>query len=183
MFESAMIAMPEAPIARPAADHARLERMFATYHATVWRILRRRGLSGDAAADATQEAFTIAVERLHEIQPDDERAFLIRNALQVARKLGRKAMRWQLEDDMDQRGLEERATDQRRADIQLCDLALAKVDPDLAEVFVLFELRGAVVPGDRLAVGDTARYGGIAAAPRARGISQRVCTPRTNHAS
>jgi len=41
---------------------------------------------------------------------------------------------------MDQRGLEERATDQRRADIELCDLALAKVDPDLAEVFVLFEL-------------------------------------------
>jgi RNA polymerase sigma-70 factor (ECF subfamily) len=141
MFESAMIAMPEVPVAHPAAEHARLERMFATHHATLWRILRRRGLSRDAAADATQEAFTIAVERLHEIQPDDERSFLIRTALQVARTLGRRSLRWQLEDDMDQRGLEEgRATDQRRADIQLCDLALAKVDPDLAEVFVLFEL-------------------------------------------
>ncbi len=140
MFESAMIAMPEVPVARPAADHARLERMFAAYHATVWRILRRRGLSRDAASDATQEAFTIAVERLREIQPDDERAFLIRAALQVARTLGRRNLRWQLEDDMDQRRLEARDTDQRRADIELCDLALAKVDPDLAEVFVLFEL-------------------------------------------
>jgi RNA polymerase sigma-70 factor (ECF subfamily) len=36
--------------------------------------------------------------------------------------------------------LEARATDQRRADIQLCDLALSKVAPDLAEVFVLFEI-------------------------------------------
>ena len=140
MFESAMIAMPEVPVAHPVADHARLERMFATHHATLWRILRRRGLSRDAAADATQEAFTIAVERLHEIPLDDERSFLIRTALQVARTLGRRNLRWQLEDDMDQRGLEGRATDQRRADIQLCDLALAKVDPDLAEVFVLFEL-------------------------------------------
>ena len=140
MFESAMIAMPEVPVAHPAADHARLERMFASYHATVWRILRRRGLSRDAAADATQDAYTIAVERLHEIQPDDERSFLIRTALQVARKLGRKTQRLQLEDDMDQRSMEQRGADQRRADIQLCDLALSKVDPDLAEVFVLFEL-------------------------------------------
>jgi RNA polymerase sigma-70 factor (ECF subfamily) len=140
MFKSAMIAMPEVPVAHPGVDHARLERMFATYHATLWRILRRRGLSADAAADATQEAFTIAVVRLHEIQSDHERSFLIRTALQVARTLTRRSLRWQLEDDMDQRGLEGRATDQRRADIQLCDLALSKVDPDLAEVFVLFEL-------------------------------------------
>ena len=40
---------------------------------------------------------------------------------------------------MDQRSMEQRGADQRRADIQLCDLALSKVNPDLAEVFVLFE--------------------------------------------
>jgi RNA polymerase sigma-70 factor (ECF subfamily) len=135
-----MIANPEVPVARPAADHARLERMFATYHATVWRILRRRGLSRDAAADATQEAFMVAIERLDEIGPEDERSFLIRNALQVARTVSRRGLKWQLEDDMDRRSLDTRATDQLRADIQLCDLALSKVDPELAEVFVLFEL-------------------------------------------
>jgi RNA polymerase sigma-70 factor (ECF subfamily) len=135
-----MNAMPEVPVARHAADHARLERMFTSYHTMVWRILRRRGLSRDAAADATQEAFTMAVERLAEIEPSDERSFLIRNALQVARTMNRRGLKWQLEDDMDQRGLEARATDQRRADIQLCDLALSKVAPDLAEVFVLFEI-------------------------------------------
>jgi RNA polymerase sigma-70 factor (ECF subfamily) len=140
MFESAMIAMPEVPVARPVAENVRLEQMFATHCAAIWRILRRRGLSSDAAADATQETFTIAVERLHEIQADNERSFLIRTALRVARTLGRRNQRWQLEDDMDQRGLEGRGADQRRADIQLCDLALSKVAPDLAEVFVLFEL-------------------------------------------
>jgi len=41
---------------------------------------------------------------------------------------------------MDQRGLEGRNTEQRRSDIELCDLALSKVDPELAEIFVLFEL-------------------------------------------
>ncbi len=140
MVKSAMIAMPEVPVARTAEDNTRLERMFATHHATVWRILRRRGLSRDAAADATQEAFIIAVERLHEVQSGDERSFLIRTALQVARTLGRKSQRWHLEDDMDQRGLEGRNTEQRRSDIELCDLALSKVDPELAEIFVLFEL-------------------------------------------
>ena len=43
------------PAVRSAADRARLARMFVAYHATVWRTLRRRGLSPDAAADVTQE--------------------------------------------------------------------------------------------------------------------------------
>lgn len=140
MFHSAMNAMPETPVVREAAGQARLERMFASYHAGVWRILRRRGLSSEAAADATQEAFAMAVERLAEIAPDDERSFLIRTALNAARTMGRRELRWQLEEDMDLRGADGRATDQRRANIELCDLALAKVAPELAEVFVLFEL-------------------------------------------
>ena len=82
----------------------------------------------------------IAVERLGEIQPDSERAFLIRTALQVAYTLGRKTVRWQLEEDMDQRGLEVRDASDARADIELCYLALSKVDPELAEVFVLYEI-------------------------------------------
>ena len=40
--------------ARPEPDQARLERMFVAHHAMVWRTMRRRGLSPDAAADVSR---------------------------------------------------------------------------------------------------------------------------------
>ena len=134
----------EARAASPAAG--RLERMVVAHHAMVWRTLRRRGLTADAAADAAQQTFLVAAERLEDIQPDSERAFLVGTALRVARTLGRKTMRWQLEEDMDRRLVEARDHGDTRAAIELCDLALSKVDPDVAEVFVLFELEGLSSP-------------------------------------
>jgi RNA polymerase sigma-70 factor, ECF subfamily len=124
----------------------RLQQMFVAHHAMVWRTLRRRGLTADAAADATQQTFLVAAERLSDIQTDSERAFLVGTALRVARTLGRKTMRWQLEEDMDRRVVETRDQDDARASVQLCDLALSKVDPDVAEVFVLFEIEGLSSP-------------------------------------
>jgi RNA polymerase sigma-70 factor, ECF subfamily len=135
-----MSSVSQGSVARVPEDHARLERMFAAYHSTVWRILCRRGLSPDVAADAMQETFVIAVERLHEIQPNSERAFLIQTAMRVAHTLGRKTWRWQLEGDMDQRCMQFRDTGDQRANIQLCDLVLSKVHPQLVEVFVLYEI-------------------------------------------
>ena len=64
----------------------------------------------------------------------------------MAHSLGRKTVRWQLEEDMDQRVADARSTSDERAAVQLCDLALSKVDPDLAEVFVMFELEGLSSP-------------------------------------
>jgi RNA polymerase sigma-70 factor (ECF subfamily) len=142
MVENLTKAISEGPAGRPLADRARLERMFAAHHATVWRILRRRGLSPDAAADATQETFLITAERLCDIHPESERTFLIRTAIQVAYTLGRKTVRWQLDDDMDQRGSTARDVGDTRADIQLCDMALSSVNSELAEVFVLYEIEG-----------------------------------------
>jgi RNA polymerase sigma-70 factor (ECF subfamily) len=138
---------PDAAAAlRPEADRVRLERMFVAHHAMVWRTMRRRGLSPDAAADVTQQTFLVAAERLGDINPDSERAFLVGTALRVAFSLGRKTVRWQLEDDMDQRVADARNVSDARAAIELCDLALSKVDPDLAEVFVMFELEGLSSP-------------------------------------
>lgn len=131
---------PEAAPARPEHERVRLERMFVAHHALVWRTMRRRGLSPDAAADVTQQTFVVAAERLADIAPDSERAFLLGTALRVSQSLGRKTMRWQLEEDMDQRVAEAGNLGDARAAVQLCDLALAKVDPELAEVFVMFEL-------------------------------------------
>jgi RNA polymerase sigma-70 factor (ECF subfamily) len=113
--------------------------MFALYHATVWRILRRRGLSDDAAADAAQQAFLVALERLADIALNSERAFLIATAIRVARGLRRKTSRIELDDELVQRAA---SAGDERADVQLCDLALSKLNPELAEVFVLYEIEG-----------------------------------------
>jgi RNA polymerase sigma-70 factor (ECF subfamily) len=128
------------------ADRARLARMFADYHVTVWRSLRRRGLSPDEAADATQESFMIALGRLADIPKDSERAFLLGTARRVVISLGRKTVRWQLDDDMDQRISNARDAGDERADLQLCDLALSKLTPELAETFVLYEIEGLSSP-------------------------------------
>ena len=137
------MAVRDRPSPSSEADRARLERMFAAHHATVWRTLRRRGLTPDAAADATQETFLIAAHRLADIEPDSERAFLVGTALRVAHTLRRKTVRWQLEDDMDQRAA---GTNDERAEIQLCDWALSKLKPELAEAFVLYEIEGLSSP-------------------------------------
>ena len=123
-----------------------MAQIFNAHHASVWRALRRRGLRPDAAEDATQETFLLVAERLPDVQPGSERAFLIGTALRLAHTLGRKTVRWELDEDMDQRFSGLRDTGETRADMQLCDLVLSKVDPDLAEVFVLYELEGLTSP-------------------------------------
>jgi RNA polymerase sigma-70 factor (ECF subfamily) len=146
MGEYPMMAVRDRPSPARAADRARLERMFAAHHATVWRTLRRCGLSPDAAADATQQTFLIAAERLDDIHPDSERAFLVGTALRAAHSLRRKTIRWQLDDEMDQRIASARDTGDAQEALQLCDLAFSMVNPDLAEVFVLYEVEGLSSP-------------------------------------
>ena len=103
-------------------------------------------LDADAAADATQQTFLVAAERLSDINTDSERAFLVGTALRVAFSWGRKTVRWQLDEDMDRRAAVARDVLDEQTAIQLCDLALSKVDPELAEIFVLFELEDLTSP-------------------------------------
>jgi len=146
MVENLTMAPPDGPAEHVAADRSRLERMFAAHHKLVWRTMRRRGLSPDVAADATQETFLVAAQRLRDIAPDSERAFLVGTAIRVAQGLGRKALRWHLDEDMDQRVSKTRDAGDARADLELCDIALSKVNPELAEVFVLYEIEGLTSP-------------------------------------
>jgi len=132
--------------ARSQVDRSRLEQIFNAHHAAVWRALRRRGLTPEAAEDATQETFLLAAERLEDIRPESERAFLLGTALRVAHTLGRKTVRWSLDEDMDQRSSEVRDTSERHADGELCDLVLSQIDPDLVETFVLYEIDGLTSP-------------------------------------
>ena len=140
------MAAPAERIPAANVDQGRLERIFNAHHASVWRALRRRGLSAEAAEDATQETFLLAAEKMEDIRPESERSFLIATALRVAHTLGRKTVRWELDDDMDQRLAESRDAGDTRADAQLCDLVLSRVDADLIEVFVLYEIEGLTSP-------------------------------------
>jgi RNA polymerase sigma-70 factor (ECF subfamily) len=138
-------------VGQAAADQAssRLEDMFRAHHELVWRTLRRLGLRPEQAADATQQAFLIATERLSDIRPGSERAFLFGTALRLARTTYRTVRRFQLEDDMDQLAdsgsRQEELVDRRRA-VALADRVLSQMEPSLLTVFVLFELEGLSTP-------------------------------------
>jgi RNA polymerase sigma-70 factor, ECF subfamily len=131
------------------SSRERLERMFRDHHEVIWRLFRRMGFEADASSDLTQQVFLIAAERLSDIRPPSERAFLFGTALRLSRTAWRKQRRVQLDDAMDQyedKSLRpEELTDQRRA-IELVDGILGKMAPDLLAVFVLFELEGFSTP-------------------------------------
>jgi RNA polymerase sigma-70 factor, ECF subfamily len=126
-----------------AAARERLERMFHDHHEFIWRLLRRLGLGPDAAADMVQQVYLVAAERLDDIRLESEKAFLFGTAVRLSRSLSRRERRCQLEDDMDVRQAAssrvEEVADQRRA-VALMDQILAKLEPDLVTVFVLFEV-------------------------------------------
>ena len=140
------MATPAARLPVTEVDRARLERIFNDHHATVWRVLMRRGLAADAAADATQETFLLAAEKLADIRAESERAFLIGTAIRVAHSQGRKTVRWALAEDMDQHVSAARNAGETGEDMQMCDRVLSQVDENLVEVFVLYELEGLTSP-------------------------------------
>jgi RNA polymerase sigma-70 factor (ECF subfamily) len=116
--------------------------MFRAHHEMLWRTLRRRGLPADAAADTAQQAFVIAAERLRDIDRGSERAFLVGTALRLARSAARRARVVALDEEMALHTGRAQILADDRATIDLLDLALSKIDPELIEVFVLFELEG-----------------------------------------
>ena len=140
-----------APASARADDAARLQRMAAEHFAFVWRVLRRLGASPDAADDAAQEVFVVAVRRVADIEPGRERAFLAGTARRVARAL-RRAPRADADDPRGRVEVvragdpnPEELSDRKRARDQL-DAILESMDDDLREVFVLYEIEGLTLP-------------------------------------
>jgi RNA polymerase sigma-70 factor, ECF subfamily len=132
-----------------AAERQRLAALFEQHHALVWRAVRRLGATPEQAADTTQQAFLVALERLPEIRFGCERAFLLATALTLARTRHRREQRCVLEGDMDSvpsAGREVDAALRQRYAQQLIDQVLTRLDPELVTVFVLFELEGITVP-------------------------------------
>lgn len=126
----------------PEADRARLQSMFDKHHDLVWRTLRRYGLDPEAASDVGQQAFLIAVERIADIWPGRERAFLIGTALRLARSARRTAARLDPQGQLDERVLSPGHAESQAMTLELLDHVLSKLDRTLVEVFVLFDVEG-----------------------------------------
>jgi RNA polymerase sigma-70 factor, ECF subfamily len=131
------------------ADRQALDDLYRAHHQVIWRTLRRMGFSPEAAADHTQQAYLIALERLDRILPGSERAFLFSTAIYFGRTVLRKERRLELSDDVDagsDGGASARSVDQRQVALDLLERILDGMDPDLITVFALYELEGLSSP-------------------------------------
>lgn len=132
-----------------AANEHRVLKLFEAHHDAVWRLLRRFGVPGPEAGDATQQVFLILAERISDVRFGSERAFLFGTALRIATTLRRGRRREVLTPDTDTDSSRlphpDELTDQRRARRTLDDI-LAQMDPSLRTVFVLYELEEFTTP-------------------------------------
>ena len=113
----------------------------------VWRFLRRLGLSPEDADDAAQEVFLVAVTKMDQIEPGQERRFLFGIALRIASRTRRsqktRADRTEAAVDIDHVRSSEPASDEllaRKEARVLLDQALSEMKPEIRSAFVLYEL-------------------------------------------
>jgi RNA polymerase sigma-70 factor, ECF subfamily len=135
-------AVLDVPPDRTQSDRTRLQVMFDAHHNLVWRTLRRYGLDAEAAADVGQQAFLVAVERIADIWPGSERAFLIGTAIRLARSSRRSSARLDPQGQLDERVFHAGHAESQAITLQLLDRVLSKLDRSLVEVFVLFDVEG-----------------------------------------
>jgi RNA polymerase sigma-70 factor (ECF subfamily) len=123
-----------------------LRALFEHHHASIWRLLRRLGVTHAQLDDAAQEVFWVAARKLEQIEPGKQHAFLYGVALRVAASEVRR--RTSLPPAADSAELEQLATaeptpeeqlEQRRAR-ELLDAVLDALPLELRSVLVLFEL-------------------------------------------
>lgn len=127
----------------------RLESMYRAHHLVIWRTLRRLGFGAEAAADYTQQAYLIALERLKDIRHGSEKAYLFSTAIGLARTAARKNRRMELSDEPDlgsDMGGAAEALNNRQVALQLLERVLAHMDVDLVTVFSLYEIEGMSSP-------------------------------------
>jgi RNA polymerase sigma-70 factor (ECF subfamily) len=128
------------------------EALIRTHFAFVWRVARRFGLGVEDAEDAAQRVMLIAAERVSELTPGKERAFLFRVAMRVASNISRSRRRRRedirenieadtLEFELDEEPDPEQLLEQRRYRERL-DRILSTMPEDLRTAFISFEIEG-----------------------------------------
>jgi len=143
--------VPLPPLSAPERE-ARIAELLQAHHASVWRTLRRFGVSEDRADDAAQEVFIVATRKLELMRTGCERRYLLQIAVRIAAN-HRRSVRARPES-LDEIAIEhhsdstpgaDRLLEQKRLR-QLVDEVLSRWTPELRTAFVLFELEGLSVP-------------------------------------
>lgn len=133
----------EAPIAQ--SRDARLRALVDAHIDATARVLRRLGVRSGDVDDAVQQVFLTLARRLDDVEPNAERAFLYRTALNVAAHARRTIARRREVDEPSGEGpvstaaSAEELVDRRRA-AELLERVLDAMEDDVREVFVLFEV-------------------------------------------
>jgi RNA polymerase sigma-70 factor (ECF subfamily) len=147
MQPPAVAASEQHELATASSDtRVRLSAMFEAHHNLVWRTLRRYGLDAETAADVGQQAYVVAIERVSDIWPGSERAFLVGTALRLSRRLRQKASRFAADMDVERLNPDLAHPEARASTLELLDHVLAQLDPTLVEVFVLCDVEGFSAP-------------------------------------
>jgi RNA polymerase sigma-70 factor (ECF subfamily) len=141
----------EAP-ASSALSEQRLRACFELHFSLVWRSLRRFGVPEASVDDVVQQVFMTFSERLPDVEPVRERAFLLAVCVRAAANERRRLSRVR-DDAIGDRALnafpdahtpEELLHKKRRR--ERLDAALATLPLNQRVVFVLFELEGLSLP-------------------------------------
>jgi RNA polymerase sigma-70 factor (ECF subfamily) len=172
-----------------ASSAERLAEMLQVHFRIVWRTLRRLGLQAAAADDAAQQVFVIASQRIGEVEPGKERAFLIGTAYRVAANARRKDSRRPetgQEVDFERQahtGPNPEELVERKRWRELLDIVLDEMPIDLRTVFVLFELEGLSSP--EIATALSVPLGTVASRLRRsrEAFEQAAAQLRTEHAA
>ncbi|HTA94333.1 MAG TPA: sigma-70 family RNA polymerase sigma factor [Polyangiaceae bacterium] len=139
------LAQTDAERAVPAERAARLARLVQEQFGFVWRLLRRIGVPESDADDAAQQVFIAASQRIDDIRPGSERAFLFSTALHVGsrarrgRARKREELGVELDEELDPAPSLEELLDRRRARA-LLDGILEEMPLEFRVVFVLYEI-------------------------------------------
>lgn len=134
--------LPEPP-AMTRARARQVRTLVETHWAFVGRVLRRLGISEADLDDALQQVFLVGAEKLDDIHPGSERAFLASTAMNIASRVHRARGRSrEVAGEVDGIAAAPSPEDQidRERALAWLDQILIEMDTDLRSVFVLYEI-------------------------------------------
>ena len=124
---------------------ARLKTLLERHFDLASRIIRNLGIPDCDVDDLLQQAFSITADRMRDIDPGKEKAFLVQTAIRLAasahraRARSREVPTAELPEVSDGRPSPEQTSDQMRT-LRLLDGVLGDMDLDLRSVFILYEI-------------------------------------------
>ena len=121
----------------------RLSRLIRAQLGFVWRLLRRLGVGESEASAALQQVFDAAAQRIGDVRPGNERAFLFSTAVHVAARLQRDASAQTALSDAAP-ALED--LDAQQQSREILAVLLAQMPLELRVVFVLHEIERLTSP-------------------------------------